>query len=52
MISATIGVINTDKLAEMLEQMKAGSILKQAQEATKQEKEEVNNARKTSSDIL
>ena len=52
MISATIGVINTDKLAAMLEQMKANNILEQAQEATKQEKEEVSNVRKTSSDIL
>ena len=36
----------------MLEQMKANNILEQAQEATKQEKEEVNNAHKTSSDVL
>lgn len=52
MISATIGVINTDKLAEMLEEMKAAKIIKEATIEVSQEKEETTNVRKTSSDVL
>lgn len=51
MISATIGVINVDRLAEKLQELKAKNIVDEAKETTK-EKEEATNVRKTSSDIL
>ena len=51
MLSATIGVVNVDRLAEKLQELKAKNIVDEAKETTK-EKEEANNALKTSSDIL
>ena len=52
MISATIGVINTDRLSEKLQELKAKTIVDEAKQEVTKEKEEATNVRKTSSDIL